>query len=259
MPKFAANLSLMFAHLDFPDRVKAARDCGFKAVECLFPYAWPAEVLAAALREHGLALVLHNLPPGDWDKGERGMACDPARGDEFRAGVAMAAQYANALGVKRLHCLAGLLPPGVTPQAARACYIENLRHAARVLAPDGMALLIEPINTFDMPGYFLTGSDQAADIIAACAEPNLFMQFDMYHLQRMGEDVGAALRRHLPLIGHMQLADVPGRHEPGTGEMDYPALFQLIDALGYDGWIGCEYHPLGDTAAGLRWLRKCQP
>jgi hydroxypyruvate isomerase len=254
MPKFAANLSLMFPQLDFLDRFAAAQACGFDAVEFLFPYAYPSEVLATRLDEHALTLVLHNLPPGNWDKGDRGMACDPARREEFRDGVALAARYATALAVKRLHCLAGRLPPHVTPQAARACYIDNLRYAARVLAQEGIDLLIEPINTVDMPGYFLTGSDQAASIIKECGEPNLFMQFDMYHMQRMGEDVAAGIAKHLPLIRHMQLADVPGRHEPGTGEMEYPALFQLIDKLGYDGWIGCEYHPLGDARAGLNWL-----
>ena len=254
MPNFAANLSLMFPEHDFLDRFGAARACGFRAVEFLFPYAYPVEAIAGRLHDHALQLVLHNLPAGDWARGERGMACDPARRDEFRAGVALARHYAGVLKTGQLHCLAGLAPAGVTREAAHACYVDNLRFAARALAEDGIALLIEPINTFDMPGYFLSGSDQAAAIMAECGEPNLFMQVDLYHLQRMGEDLAAALRRHWPLIRHMQLADVPGRHEPGSGAMDYRALFQLIDQLGYRGWIGCEYHPQGDTAAGLQWM-----
>ncbi len=253
MPKFAANLSLMFPQLDFLDRFAAARACDFDAVEFLFPYAYPPELIAGLLHQHGLQLVLHNLPPGDWASGDRGLACDPARREEFRDGVALAARYARALRAPRLHCMAGIMPP-VGAAEVRACYIDNLRFAARALAPDGIDLLIEPINTIDMPGYFLTGSEQAAAIVAECAEPNLFMQCDLYHLQRMGEDVPAVLRRHLPLMRHMQLADVPGRHEPGSGAMNYHALFQLIDQLGYLGWIGCEYHPQGDTAAGLGWM-----
>lgn len=258
MPMFAANLSLMFPEHDFLDRFGAARACGFNAVEYLFPYAYAAEQVLHAMQQHQLRTVLFNLPAGDWARGERGMACDPRRKAEFRNTVALALDYAQALGVGQLHCLAGLLPDGITSAEAHASYVDNLRYAAGKLAPAGINLLIEPINTFDMPGYFLTSSDQAAAIIAECAVPNLFMQFDMYHMQRMEGDAAAGIARHFPLIRHMQLADVPGRHEPGTGSMDYPALFALVDQLGYSGWIGCEYHPLGDTAAGLQWLRSLQ-
>lgn len=256
MPRFAANLSLMFPELGFLDKFGAARACGFDAVEFLFPYGHSAERVLHAMRQHQLRTVLFNLPAGDWAKGERGMACDPRRTAEFRAGVALALDYARTLGVSHLHCLAGLLAGGITAAEAHASYVDNLRYAAGQLAPHGITLLIEPINTFDMPGYFLTGSDQAAAVIAECAAPNLFMQFDMYHMQRMEGDAAIGIRKHFPLIRHMQLADVPGRHEPGTGSMDYPALFALVDQLGYSGWIGCEYHPLGDTAAGLEWLRS---
>lgn len=255
MPKFAANLSLMFTELDFLDRFAAARANGFDAVEFLFPYAYPAADLSARLASSELELVLHNLPPGDWDAGDRGMACDPERVDEFRHSVDLALAYAIALGVRQLHCMAGLLPAGVAPELAHATYVENLRFTAARLHEHGRLLLIEPINTVDMPGYFLTGSAQAAATIAECKADNIFLQYDMYHMQRMEGDLAAGLRKHLPLIRHMQLADVPGRHEPGTGTIDYRALFALIDELGYDGWIGCEYRPLGETAAGLGWRR----
>jgi hydroxypyruvate isomerase len=255
MPKFAANLSLMFTEVDFLDRFAAARAQGFGAVEFLFPYAWPAQEIAARLRANGLQLVLHNLPAGDWAAGERGMACDPSRVGEFRDCVALAIDYACQLGVRQLHCLAGLLPDGITVPQAHACYVANLRYAAAALHAHGLDLLIEPINTYDMPGYFLNGSAQAAAIIAECGAENLYLQYDLYHMQRMEGDLLEGIRRHFPLIGHMQLADVPGRHEPGTGNIDFPAIFALIDALGYAGWIGCEYHPLKATVAGLDWRR----
>lgn len=253
MPKLAANLSLMFTELPFLDRFAAARGNGFAAVEFLFPYAFEAEAIAERLARYNLELVLHNLPPGHWDGGDRGMACDPARVPEFEDSVARALAYAVPLGVRQLHCLAGRLPPGVTPAAAHRSYIANLRFAADRLAEHGMRLLIEPINTIDMPGYFLSGSAQAAAVIAEVGAANLFLQLDLYHLHRMGEDLAQAIAAHAPLTAHMQLADSPGRHEPGTGEIDYGALFALIDRLGYPGWIGCEYHPQHDTVAGLGW------
>ena len=253
MPKFAANLSLMFTELDFLDRFGAARDNGFDAVEFLFPYAFDAADIAERLASTGLQLVLHNLPPGDWAAGERGIACHPDRTVEFRDAVALALAYAGKLKVRQLHCLAGIMPADVSPAAARATYVANLRYAAARLAAHGMRLLIEPINTFDMPGYFLSGSAQAAGIIAECGADNLFLQYDIYHMQRMEGELAATIRARLPLIKHVQLADVPGRHEPGTGKIDFPQLFRLLDELGYDGWIGCEYHPLGETVTGLGW------
>ena len=253
MPKFAANLSLMFTEFDFLDRFAAARASGFEAVEFLFPYAWDSAEIAEQLARSRLQLVLHNLPAGDWAAGERGMACDPARRGQFEASVELGLRYATALGVGQLHCLAGIVPPGVGMAAAHATYVANLRFAAARLAEHDLRLLIEPINTFDMPGYFLCGSTQAADVIAECAAPNLFMQYDIYHMARMEGELDATIRARLPLIAHMQLADVPGRHEPGTGTIDFRHLFALLDEIGYDGWIGCEYHPLGETVAGLGW------
>ena len=254
MPKFAANLSLMFTERDFLGRFAAARASQFEAVEFLFPYAWPASAIAEQLERNNLALVLHNLPPGNWAAGDRGMACDPARAHEFRDSVALALDYAATLKVRQLHCLAGVLPEGVAHQDAHATYVDNLRFAAAALQRHGLDLLIEPINTFDMPGYFLTGSAQASAIITECDVDNLYLQYDMYHMQRMEGNLAEGIRTHLPLIRHMQLADVPGRHEPGTGNIDYRALFRLIDELGYEGWIGCEYHPMAETAAGLGWM-----
>ncbi|MDQ1921027.1 hydroxypyruvate isomerase family protein [Massilia pseudoviolaceinigra] len=209
--------------------------------------------MAERLARHDLQLVLHNLPAGDWSAGERGMACDPHRITELQDSVALALDDAVALGVGRLHCLAGKLPPGVAPALAHHTYVANLRFAAARLAAHGIDLLIEPINTVDMPGYFLTGTAQAAAVIAECGAPNLFMQYDIYHMRRMEGELANTIRAHLPLIRHMQVADNPGRHEPGTGEINYRYLFALLDELGYDGWVGCEYHPRGDTIAGLNW------
>ncbi|HEX7984499.1 MAG TPA: 2-oxo-tetronate isomerase [Duganella sp.] len=253
MPRFAANLSMMFTEVPFLDRFALAREAGFDAVEFLFPYAYPAGDIADRLRRHQLQLVLFNLPPGDWDAGERGMACDPARVDEFRAGVPVALDYAAALGVRQLHCMAGKPPAALPRDAARATYVDNLRYAADLARPRGIDLLIEPINHFDMPGYFLSRSAQALEIIAEADRPNLFLQYDIYHMQRMEGELSNTIRANLPLIKHMQIADTPGRHEPGTGEINYRHLFALIDALGYTGWLGCEYLPAGDTRAGLAW------
>jgi hydroxypyruvate isomerase len=253
MPRFAANLSLLFNELTFLDRFAAARVANFDAVEFLFPYAFEPEQISQRLHRYNLELVLHNLPPGDWAAGDRGMACDPRRVGEFQDSVALAVEYAQELGVRQLHVLAGIVPPGMPHERARAVYLNNLRFAARELGKHGLNLLIEPINNRDMPGYFLTGSAQAAAIIAEAGAPNLFLQFDIYHMQRMEGDLAATIRKHIGLIRHMQLADVPGRHEPGTGEINFPFLFRLLDELGYDGWIGCEYIPAADTVAGLGW------
>ena len=253
MPKFAANLSMLFADAPFLDRFALARAAGFDAVEFLFPYAYPAAQIAEHLQRHQLKLVLFNLPAGDWDGGERGMACQPARVAEFRSGVAQALAYAQALGVTQLHCMAGKLPPGLTPALARATYLDNLRYAAQQAHAAGVDLLIEPINHYDMPGYFLNRSSQALDIIAEAACPNLFLQYDIYHMQRMEGELSNTIQANLKLIKHMQIADTPGRHEPGTGEINYRHLFAFIDQLGYDGWLGCEYIPASDTNAGLTW------
>ena len=250
---------MLFTELDFLDRFAAARQAGFDAVEFLFPYAYEAEQIAQRLLEHRLTLVLHNMPPGDWSKGERGMACDPDRTLEFRQGVQLALDYATRLGVRQLHCMAGILPPQVTPQQARQTLIDNLGYAADRLKPHGILLLIEPINTFDIPGYFLSHSRQALDIIADCRRDNLFLQYDIYHMQRMEGELSNTIRANLPLIAHMQLADTPGRHEPGSGEINYRHLFALLDELGYAGWIGCEYTPANGTVAGLGWRAALAP
>lgn len=253
MPKFAANLSTMFPELGFLDRFAAVRNAGFDAVEFLFPYAFEPEQITQRLQRYDLELVLHNLPPGNWSAGERGMACDPRRVGEFQDSVGLALEYAQELGVKRLHCMAGIVPPNLPHARALAVYIQNLRFAAAALAPNGIELLIEPINNRDMPGYFLTHSRQARDIIAEAGAPNLFLQYDIYHMQRMEGELADTLSANLALIRHIQMADVPGRHEPGTGEINFPFLFRLLDELGYEGWIGCEYFPRGDTVDGLRW------
>lgn len=253
MPKFAANLSMLFADAPFLDRFALARAAGFDAVEFLFPYAFEAEQIGERLQRHQLQLVLFNLPAGDWQAGDRGLACDPRRSDEFRAGVASALDYATELGVKQLHCMAGKTPAGLAPERARQTYIDNLRYAAGLLAPAGIRLLIEPINHYDMPGYFLTHSHQAVSIIAEAACPNLFLQYDIYHMQRMEGELSNTIQELLPFIRHMQIADTPGRHEPGSGEINYRHLFAHLDRIGYDGWLGCEYLPAGDTVAGLGW------
>ena len=254
MPRFAANLTMMFNELPFPERFAAAGRAGFKAVEFLFPYEHaPAEV-AAWLKAHGLVNALFNLPPGDWAAGERGVASLPGREAEFRAGVATAMEYAKALGTPSLHAMAGLLPEGADRAAHRAVYLDNLRYAARALAAHGITLLIEPINTRDMPGYFLSTQAEAHAIRAELGEPNLKVQMDFYHAQIMEGDLATTLRKYHPHVGHLQIASVPDRHEPDEGEANYPYLFRLIDELGYAGWVGCEYRPRGRTEDGLGWL-----
>ncbi|MCB1960475.1 MAG: hydroxypyruvate isomerase [Rhodocyclaceae bacterium] len=255
MPRFAANLSLLFQEHDFPACIAAAARAGFGAVECQFPYAWPAAQLADALHAANVAMVLHNLPAGDWAAGERGIACHPDRVGEFRDGVGRAIDTACQLGCPQLNCLAGVVPAGGDPERALSTLVDNLRFAADALQAAGLRLLIEPINTFDIPGFFVSRSDQALAIIDAVGADNLFLQFDLYHAQRMEGELAGTLSRHLPRIGHIQIADTPGRHEPGTGEINFPFLFDHLDALGYAGWIGCEYLPVGDTEAGLGWMR----
>jgi hydroxypyruvate isomerase len=253
MPKLAANLTMLFGEVDFLERFKAAADAGFHGVEFLFPYAYDAQALKQRLRDHTLVQVLHNLPAGNWAGGERGIACLPGREDEFRAGVAQAIAYANVLECDRVNCLAGIPPQGVEPSVAQATFVKNLQFAAPLLKAAGIKLLIEPLNTRDVPGFFLTGTRQAIEIIEAVGSDNLSLQYDLYHMQIMEPPVAATIERELPRIAHMQLADVPGRHEPGTGEMDYPSLLSLIDRLGYTGWIGCEYVPTAKTVDGLAW------
>jgi hydroxypyruvate isomerase len=253
MPNFAANLTMLFTELPFLDRFEAAAKADFKAVEFLFPYAFAVEDIKQRLDSNGLKLVLHNLPAGDWDAGERGIACLPDRVEEFRTGVAAAIRYAKGLGVHQLNCLAGKTPVGVDADVLRQTLVNNLRYAAKELNAVGLKLLIEPINTFDIPGFYLNRTQQALDILNEVGADNAFVQYDIYHAQRMEGELGANIRTHLARIGHIQLADNPGRHEPGTGEINYGWLFKHIDAIGYTGWIGCEYKPATTTTAGLGW------
>lgn len=254
MPNFAANLTMMFNEVDFLERFQAAARAGFKAVEYLFPYAYEKAVLVEHLQTHGLKQVLHNLPPGDWQGGERGIACHPDRVGEFQQSVATAIEYATALGCKQVNCLAGIRPATVPPDKLRETFVNNLKFAAAELRRAGIRLLIEPINTRDIPGFYLNYSRQALDIIRDVDSDNLYLQYDIYHAQVMEGDLAHTIETNFDMIRHMQLADNPGRHEPGTGEINYPFLFNLIDRLGYDGWIGCEYKPKTSTNEGLGWV-----
>ncbi len=253
MPRFAANLTMLFNEVPFLDRFALAAKAGFQAVEFLFPYAYAAEEIRQRLDTHGLALVLHNLPPGDWDAGERGIACHPNRVDEFRAGVATGIHYAKGLGVGQLNCLAGRAPAGVSGEVLHQTLVANLQFAARAFKEAGLRLLVEPINTFDIPGFYVSRTAHALSLLDAVNADNVFLQYDIYHAQRMEGELAATITQHLRRIGHIQLADNPGRHEPGTGEINYPFLFAHLDRLGYSGWIGCEYKPATTTTAGLAW------
>jgi hydroxypyruvate isomerase len=245
---------MMFNEVPFPERFARAAKAGFKAVEFLFPYDYPAAEVAGWLKENRLENVLFNMPPGNWAAGERGMASLPGREAEFRAGVATALDYAKALGTPRLHAMAGLIPDGADIASYRAVYIENLRYAAKELARHGLTLLIEPINSHDMPGYFLSGQAQAHALREAVGEPNLTVQMDFYHVQMSEGNIATKLQAYAAHVGHIQIAGVPGRHEPDVGEINYAYLFDLLDALNYSGWVGCEYRPRGQTEAGLGWL-----
>jgi hydroxypyruvate isomerase len=253
VPKLAANLSTLFPQFEFLDRFAAAAKAGFRAVEYQFPYSWKAEDIAARARDAGVEVVLHNMPPGDPARAERGTGCLPGCEGRFRDDLERAVAYARAAKCERVHCLAGVPQQGAARQAAHATYVANLRYAAARLRDDGMKLLIEPLST--VPGYFLTGSAQAAQVLDEVGAQNAFIQYDIFHMQVMEGNLAGTIERLLPRIGHMQLADAPGRHEPGTGRIDFPGLLARIDALGYSGWIGCEYNPAGDTVEGLEWAR----
>ncbi len=255
MLKFDANLTLLFNELPFLDRFEAAAAAGFKGVEFLFPYAFDKDEIAERLDRHGLVQVLHNLPAGDWEGGERGIACHPDRVGEFQDGVGRAIEYATALGCRQLNCLAGIAPAGVDRGRLHETLVANLRFAAAALKTAGIRLLVEPINTFDMPGFYLERTAQAIALIDEVGSDNLFLQYDVYHMQRMEGELANTIARHLPRIAHMQIADTPGRHEPGSGEINYAWLLRFIDELGYPGWIGCEYRPAAGTREGLGWIR----
>ncbi|HEY3730471.1 MAG TPA: hydroxypyruvate isomerase [Steroidobacteraceae bacterium] len=255
MPKFNANLTLLFTEVDFPDRFKAARDAGFAGVEIQFPYAYPKQQLADLLQANALTQVMHNLPAGDWARGDRGIACLPDRVGEFQNGVGQAIEYARALHCRQLNCLTGVAPAGADPQRLSDTLLQNLQFAAAKLAAEGIRLLLEPCNTRDVPGFFINRSRQALDLIDAVGSDNLFLQYDVYHMQVMEGDLATTIERHLNRIRHFQIADNPGRHEPGTGEINYPFLFDLLDRLDYRGWIGCEYKPAQSTVPGLGWVQ----
>jgi hydroxypyruvate isomerase len=262
MPRFCANLSFLFADVKFPERFARAASAGFAGVECMFPYAYAAGDLADLLREHGLVQVLHNLPAGDWESGERGIACQPGREVEFREGVELGISYAKALGCTQLNCLVGKALAGASEEEMRDTCKQNLRYAAKRLEEHGIRLLVEPINSrVDMPGFWLDTPRKALALIAELAEPNLWLQYDIYHAQVMEGDLARCIEANLPRIAHFQVADNPGRHEPGTGEINYPYLFSLLDRLRYSGWIGCEYKPLDSGENSFvwakPWLRWC--
>ena len=256
MPKFAANLTMLFNEVDFLARFEAAAKVGFRGVEYLFPYPFPKEALAEQLARHGLTQALHNLPAGDWAKGERGIACLPGREGEFRDGVGLALSYAKALGCGRLNCLVGIPPKDSEPGQVRATLVANLRFAARELEGAGVKLLVEPCNTYDIQGFYLSRADETLKLFDEVGERNLWLQYDIYHMQRMEGELTATMMRLLPRIAHIQVADNPGRNEPGTGEINYDFLFQRLDEIGYDGWIGCEYKPRTTTLEGLSWLER---
>ncbi|MGE0240623.1 MAG: hydroxypyruvate isomerase [Parvibaculaceae bacterium] len=259
MPRFAANLTMLFTELSFCDRFAAAARAGFSAVEFLFPYEFDKQQLAGLLKQNGLTLVLHNLPAGNWAAGERGIACHPDRVAEFRSGVDTAIDYARALKCPRLNCLAGIAPKGVAEAVLHQTLTENLRYAAGKLAEAGIELLLEPINTRDIPGFAVSRTETALALIDAAGVPNIKLQYDIYHAQVMEGDLARTIERLIGRIGHIQLADNPGRHEPGTGEINYAYLLRRIDELGYAGWIGCEYKPKTTAEAGLDWMSAFRP
>ncbi|MCR4378597.1 MAG: hydroxypyruvate isomerase [Rhodospirillales bacterium] len=256
MPRFAANLSMLFNEVAFLERFEAAAGAGFKGVECQFPYDFEASEIKARLQHWGLTQVLHNLPVGNWAAGERGIACHPDRVEEFKIGVDQAIAYATELGCSQVNCLAGIAPKGVGADRVRATFVENLKFAADKLKDAGIRLLIEAINTRDIPGFYLCGTEQALDVIRETGSDNIRVQYDVYHMQIMEGDVAHGLEKNITMIQHIQVADNPGRGEPGTGEIDFLYLFKLLDQIGYAGWIGCEYKPVTTTMEGLGWAEQ---
>ena len=255
MPKFNSNLTMMFNEVGFLDRFERAHNAGFKAVEFLFPYDFPKGVIAEKLQKYQLEQVLFNLPPGNFAAGERGLACIPGREAEFRQTVATGIEYAKALKCPRLNCFAGIAPKDIPADKVRKTLVENLRYAAGALEKEKIMMLVEPLNIFDMPGMFLNRTQSTVELIQEVGSANLKLQYDFYHMQIMEGNLTKTFRDNLKYIGHIQLADVPGRHEPGTGEINYTNLFKFVDEAGYQGWIGCEYRPLGKTEDGLGWLK----
>jgi hydroxypyruvate isomerase len=258
MPRFAANLTTMYNEHPFLDRFAAATRDGFKGVEILFPYEHPARELRSRLEQHGLEQALFNAPPGDWKKGERGLASLPGREDDFKRTVDTALEYARVLGNRCLHVMAGLLPEGADRARHREHYLDNLAHAAHQAKSAGVTVVIEPINTRNIPGYFLNRQEEAHAVCRDVGEANLKVQMDLFHCQIVEGDLAMRIRKHIAGVAHMQIAGVPERHEPDTGEVNYPYIFRLLDELGYAGWIGCEYHPKAGTSEGLGWLEAAR-
>lgn len=256
MAKFAANLSMLFTEVEFMDRFEVASKAGFQGVEYLFPYAFDVQAIKEKLVSNNLEQVLFNLPAGDWERGDRGIAVDPSRISEFRDGVPKAIAYAQELGCRQLNCLAGIVPNGVTIQDAQATLVNNLNFAATALAEAGIHLVIEAINTRDIPGFFLNTTEQAKAVIEQVGSDNLSIQYDIYHMQIMEGDLTVTMQENINQIAHVQLADNPGRHEPGTGEINYPFVLKQLDEIGYQGWVGCEYKPQTTTLEGLGWLNQ---
>ncbi len=256
MIKFSANLTFLFNEVPLLERFGAAAAAGFKGVEYISPYDYPKEQIAELLAKHGLKQALFNLPAGDWTRGERGIGCLPDRVGEFQDGVGVAISYAKALGCPTVNCLAGILPAGVSHEDAFATLVSNLSFAAAAMQRENILLVVEPINFYDIPGFFLNTSRDGMRAIEAVGFENLKLQYDIYHMQRMEGELGARLAKLMPRIGHIQIADNPGRHEPGTGEINYAYIFRHIAALGYQGWVGCEYKPKAGTVEGLGWMSK---
>ena len=254
MPNFAANLTLMFNEVPFLDRFKAAKDCGFDAVEFLFPYEHKADEIAEKLDANGLTLALFNLPPGDWDAGDKGMSAIPGREQEFKDSVGVALEYARTFGNKTVHMMGGIIPGGVSMEQAFETYVTNYQYCADAFADLGIDVILEPLNTRDVPGYMISQNSSARSVIAAVERPNTGLQFDFYHVQIMSGDLATQFETHLDITKHVQIAGVPERFEPNVGEINYPYLFDLMDRLGYEGYVGCEYKPQNGTEAGLGWM-----
>ena len=254
MPKFCANLTMLFTEVPFLERFDVAAKAGFKGVEFLFPYAFDMDRIAEKLQSNNLEMVLFNLPAGDWEGGDRGVAANPNRVAEFQEGVGKGIEAAKKLGVKQLNCLGGLAPEGVSEERIYKTFVDNLAFAGNELKKAGLRLLVEPVNNIDVPGVYLYRTQKALDLIRDSGSDNVFLQHDIYHMQRMEGELANTIRANIAMIRHMQLADNPGRNEPGTGEINYRYLFRFIDELGYDGWIGCEYRPKTTTLEGLGWI-----
>ena len=255
MLKFSANLTMMFNEVDFLGRFERASKAGFKGVEFLFPYEWERQELAEKLDKHGLEQVLYNLPAGNWSAGERGIACLPGRVGEFQEGVGLAIEYAKTLECPRLNCIAGITPKDVPAEKVHQTMVDNLRFAATALEKEGIRLLVEPLNNQDIPEFYLVHTQDALRLLAEVNHPNLWLQYNIYHMQIMEGNLTRTILDNLARIAHIQLGDNPGRHEPGTGEINFTNLLRFIDEAGYDGWIGCEYKPAGVTEDGLEWVK----